>query len=62
MSSQEPTGENPNFTRTSETESMCTHCFQAVRTDPYTPLKVVEDIHADVCLARVQSAMLYAFW
>lgn len=62
MSSQELPTENPNFTRKSETESICTHCFQTVKTDRFTPLEVVEDIHADVCLVRVQTALLYAFW
>ncbi len=62
MSPQEPSDKNPEFTRTSETESICSHCFQSVKTDRHTALEVVEDIHADVCLAKVQSAMLYARW
>jgi hypothetical protein len=62
MSSQEPAIENSDFKRKSETESICKHCSQTVRTDRYTALAVAEDIHADVCLVKAQSAMLYAFW
>ncbi len=35
-------------------------CFLTIRTDTYTPLEVAEDIHADVCLVRPNSPVLYA--
>ena len=49
-----------DFTPKSETESICMHCFQTVRTDCYTPLEEAERIHSDVCLAQVESAVRYA--
>jgi len=53
MSSHEsPADIKPEFTRQSEKESICMYCFQTIRTDGYAPLEYVEDIHADVCLAR----------
>jgi len=52
MSSHESTDTKPEFTRQSERESICMYCFQTIRTDRYAPLEYVEDIHADVCLAR----------
>jgi hypothetical protein len=59
MSSEQPPAKQ-EFTRRSETESICTHCFQTVTTDRYTPLEEVESIHADVCLQKVDSAVRYA--
>jgi hypothetical protein len=59
MNSQEPTSKTSDFTRKSECESICMHCFQMVRTDRWTPLEEAERIHADVCLLRVESAMRY---
>lgn len=50
----------PQFTRKSETESICMSCFTTVRTDKYTPLNVAEDIHADVCLMKPGSPVRYA--
>jgi hypothetical protein len=50
------------FTRKSETESICMHCFLTVRTDRWTRLEVAEDIHADVCLMKVESALWYAIF
>jgi hypothetical protein len=60
MISQESPDTKPEFTRRSETESICMHCFQPVRTDRYTPLQEAEDIHADVCLQKDDSAVRYA--
>jgi hypothetical protein len=60
MSSPEFPDTTPEFTRRSETESICMHCFQSVKTDRYTPLQEAEDIHADVCLQKVDSAVRYA--
>jgi hypothetical protein len=59
MSSDQPHAKE-EFTRRSETESICTHCFQKVTTDRYTPLEEAESIHADVCLQKVDSALRYA--
>lgn len=50
------------FTPKSETESICTYCFQTIRTDRYTPLEEVEDIHADLCLHKPRSCVRYAQW
>jgi hypothetical protein len=50
----------PKFTRRSEKESICVYCFLTIRADSYTPLEYVEDIHADVCLVRPDSAVRYA--
>jgi len=52
MSSHESPEKRPEFTRQSETESICMYCSQTIRTDRYAPLEYVEDIHSDVCLAR----------
>jgi len=48
------------FTRKSEAESICMYCSQTIRTDRYTPLEEVEDIHADVCLQKPRSGEGYA--
>lgn len=50
------------FTRRSETESICMFCFLTIRADLCVPLEDVEDIHADVCLMRPDSAVRYALW
>ncbi|MGC2108384.1 MAG: hypothetical protein WA655_02640 [Candidatus Korobacteraceae bacterium] len=50
------------FNRRSETESVCKFCFSTVQADRYTPLQEAEDIHADVCLVRPDSAVRYAMW
>jgi len=53
MSSQDsPDKLTLEFSRRSDTESICMCCFQPVRADRYTPLEEVEDIHADVCPLR----------
>ena len=44
------------FTRKSETESICTSCFNTVRADRYVPLDEAEDIHSDVCLSFTSNA------
>jgi len=62
MSSQEFPETKPQFTRRSETESICMYCFQTVKTDRYTPLEEAEDIHADVCLNKPGSALRYILW
>jgi hypothetical protein len=36
------------------------YCQQTIRTDRYTPLEEVEDIHADVCLQKPRSDGGYA--
>ena len=48
------------FTRRSDTESVCIFCCLTVRADQYTKLEDVEEIHADVCLVRPDSAVRYA--
>jgi len=62
MSSQEFPETKPQFTRRSETESICMYCFQTIRTDRYAPLEYVEDIHADVCLQKPTSCVRYVLW
>jgi len=59
MSSHESTDTKPEFTRQSERESICMYCSQTITTDRYAPLEYVEDIHADVCLARQSYAARY---
>ena len=54
--------QNPDpqqFTRRSETESICRYCFVAVHADRYLPLEEAEDIHADLCLVRPDSCVRY---
>ncbi len=48
------------FSRKSEAESVCQYCSQTIRTDRYTPLDEVEDIHADVCLSKPNLAQRYS--
>ena len=55
--SDEESPAKPEFTRKSDTESICMHCFQKVQTDRWTPLEVAEDIHADVCIKSDDSAV-----
>jgi hypothetical protein len=62
MSSQNSPDTKPEFTRRSDTESVCMCCFQTIKTDCYAPLEYVEDIHADVCLMRQGSAVRYIIW
>jgi hypothetical protein len=50
----------PTFTRRSEKESVCVFCFLTIRSDDYTTLQDAEEIHADVCLVRPDSAVRYA--
>ncbi len=50
------------FTRRSETESVCMLCFLTIRVDRLITLEEEEDIHADVCLMRPDSAVRYALW
>ena len=45
------------FIRRSDTESICTVCSSSIRTQQSTVLKVAEEIHADVCLARPDSQL-----
>ncbi len=59
MSSQQPET-NSQFTRMSDKESVCTYCFQTIKTDRYAPLEKVEDIHADVCLSKPTLAQRYS--
>jgi len=57
---QNPDLQPKQFTRRSETESICRFCFQTVTADRYVPLEEAENIHADVCLIRPDSAVRYA--
>jgi hypothetical protein len=50
----------PRFVARSETESVCIFCSSTIRADRYHPLQDAEDIHADVCLVRPDSAVQYA--
>jgi hypothetical protein len=59
MSSTNPDPQ-PTFTRRSEQESTCTFCSLTIRADRYTTLQDAEEIHADVCLVRPDSAVRYA--
>jgi hypothetical protein len=59
MNNQESPDTKPDFTCRSETESICTYCSQTIKTDRFTPLEYVEDIHADVCLFRQSSPARY---
>ena len=60
MSSQESPETKTEFTRRSESESICIFCFQTIRTDRWTPLDVAENIHSEVCPQRDDSAVRYA--
>jgi hypothetical protein len=51
---------NSQFTRKSAKESICTYCFQTVKTDRYAPLEKAEDIHADVCLSKPNFGQRYS--
>ena len=59
MSNQQSPDINPEFTRQSETESICTYCSRSVKTDRYAPLEVAENIHSDVCLHKPISPVRY---
>lgn len=54
--------QNMKFTRRSETESVCNFCFVTLRADRYMPIEVSEEIHADVCLLRLDSPVDYVLW
>jgi hypothetical protein len=60
MQAQNSAPEPPQFTRQSESESICMSCLSTVRTDRYTPLEVAEEIHSDVCLVKPISTSRYA--
>ena len=52
-----PLNDSPSgFRRRSENESVCKSCFLTIRADENTALEDVEDIHADVCLMKADSA------
>ena len=57
MSNQDSPEAQPQFTRRSETESICMFCFSTVRWDRYAHVEVAENIHADVCLMKPSSAV-----
>ena len=57
--SEQQSDTNSQFTRKSDKESICTYCFQTVKTDRYAPLEKAEDIHADVCLSKPDFAQRY---
>jgi len=57
-----PDPQPKNFTRRSETESICMFCFRTIRADRYLPIEEAEEIHSDVCLVRPESALRYAIW
>ena len=60
VSSSSNAGPQPMFTRQSESESVCRFCSTTIRTDRYTPLDAVEEIHADVCLVKPEISWLEA--
>jgi hypothetical protein len=53
-------GPQTTFTRRSDKESICRFCFLTIQADRYTKLEDAEEIHADVCLVRPDSAVRYA--
>jgi hypothetical protein len=57
MAETEKASLQTGFVRQSDTESICTSCSHSIRTERSTVLKVAEDIHADVCLARPDSQL-----
>ena len=59
MSSQDSSDAKPQFTRKTETESICMFCFSTVRGDQYVHVEEAEDIHADVCLMKPGSLVRY---
>ena len=59
MSDRQSPPLNPEFTRQSETESVCVHCRGTVKTDRYAPLEKAESIHSDVCLHKPASPVRY---
>jgi len=60
MNANTPDPQPTEFIHRSEKESICASCFSTVRSDGHTPLKVVEEIHADVCLMKPGSPVRYA--
>lgn len=62
MSSQDSSDANPQFTKKSETESICMFCFSTVRGDRYVPVEEAENIHADICLMKPGSPVRYVLW
>ena len=59
MAETETANSQPRFNRRSDTESICAFCFLLISGDRYTALEEAEDIHADVCLVRPDSAVRY---
>ena len=57
MAETENANSQTRFIRRSDTESTCAFCFGSIRTEQTTFLAVAEDIHADVCLARLDSEL-----
>ena len=47
-----PNHQNPDYTRKSETESICMFCYATVRSSNPAPLRLAEDVHAQVCYVR----------
>ncbi len=62
MSSQDSEDQNPQFTRKTETESICRLCFLTVKGDRYASIQEAERIHADVCLMRPGSPVRYVIY
>jgi hypothetical protein len=50
------------FTRRSDTESICNSCFIMLKADRYMPIEVAEEIHMDLCLLRPDSPVEYVLW
>ena len=61
MRVEDPAPQPPQFTRKSESESVCLSCMSTIRSDRCTPLDVAEDIHSDVCLVKPSSPVRYAY-
>lgn len=49
-----------DFTRHSDTESVCNACFATLKADRFLPIAVAEEIHADLCLATHDSPSEFA--
>ena len=58
MSSTAPQPKKEDFTRKSETESICLLCFSVVRADRYMNIELAERIHAENCLMGDNSPLL----
>jgi len=62
MRSQDSQEPNSQFTRRSETESICMFCSLTIQGDRYASVEEAESIHSDLCLMRPDSPVRYAIW